>query len=552
MSKLDRQVREDIGFAQKVGQPTKATKERTMSCFEFFGLLGITLTLAQGILIKVAIDGKDLYELSDEEAEIGETLFGFPRSTRIDPMCRRIILLLLGRGSGKSLMCAGIAIYLSLTLSLDGAGPGSIPVFMIVAPTKVSAVDITLQNVRALIEENPRMRPYMVDYGENMVLLRRPDGKHVRILAAAADKGGRNLRGLDIAGFILEEAQFFNSDPGGRYIINDRDVYNAMTPRFLPGAVGLFISTPWPSENLMSEMFEKNFSHPVTSLCAKAPTAVMRPDRPELARMIEEMRERDPDNARREFDCDTTATMTGSFFDQSAIERCVSQEVMVLDPSIYHTACCIDLAFRSDSSVICIVQYDGHKFNMVHLDEIVPKEGVPLKPSEVLALFADTARTFGCRYVLTDGHYREAAREAFQAAGISVLPVPEGASGKLDMFLRAKSMLDEGRVTIVDNKRFRHQARMVRAVPTSGGSLTIKIPRRTGMGHGDLISAWVPAVHHLSYAAVVIKEKRPKPGDPGYQEYFLGRMKARFESDEAEYIKKTEKSLSRKSRWRFS
>jgi hypothetical protein len=353
-------------------------------------------------------------------------------------------------------------------------------------------------------------------------------------------------------GFILEEAQFFNSDPGGRYIVNDRDVYNAMTPRLMPGAVGLFVSTPWPSENLMSEMVEKNFGHPVTSLSAKAPTSLMRPDRPELAKMIEEMRERDPDNARREFDCDTTAVMTGSFFDQSALDRSVEDEVKVLDPRIYQTACCIDLAFKSDSSVICIVQYDGNSFNMVHLDEIIPREGIPLKPSEVLAHFADTAKAFGCRYVLTDGHYREAAREAFQAAGISVLPVPEGASGKLDMYLRAKSMLDEGRVKVSSNKRFHHQARMVRAVPTQGGNLTIKTPRRTGLGHGDLVSAWVPAVHHLSYAAIAQKKHRPKPGDPDYQEYFNGKMKARFEREEAEYLRKAEKDLSKKSRWRFS
>jgi hypothetical protein len=541
---MDR-IKARMAYAGSRTPQDASTPKKAMTCHRFFQkLLKVNLTPAQGVIIKVAVDRVPIAELTEEEQILAVEIFNLSSHTAIHPISMKIICLLLGRGSGKSLIVAGIALYLTLTLPLRGAGPGSIPIFVVIAPDKGSAIDITMQNVRTLIDNCPELRAFCADQKEEYVELRRPEGRLVRIVAAAADKGGRNVRGRDILGFILEEAQFFNSDPGGRYIVNDRDVYSAIVPRLMPGSIGFFVSTPWPSENLMAELMEKNFGKPESALCARASTSIMRPDNAEMLARIEQERLRDPDNARREFDCDSSAVMTGAFFDLSAIKRAMEHEFTFLDPHRFPVACAIDLAFKSDSSTLCVVQYDGHRFNMVHHEELRPKEGVPLKPSEVLGHFADVSKAFGCRYVISDGHYREAAREAFTAAGISLVDAPEGREGKLSTYLRAKAMLDEDRVGLPENRRIQLQCSLITSSPSSGGGVTIRTPRRVGMGHGDIVSAWVLALHHLSYAAVKFFPNTPKKGDPNYWEWRRQQYKIAEEKAEERYLKDAEKPKS--------
>ena len=206
-----------------------------------------------------------------------------------------------------------------------------------------------------------------------------------------------------------------------------------------------------------------------------------------------------------------------------------------------------------------IVQFDGTNFVTVHYDELVPKDGLPLKPSFVLEHFADVARAHGCRYVCSDGHYQEAVREAFGKVNISLIPLPNGSKGKTDQYYRAKSMLDEGRIRIPAehdlHKRFISQASNIIAVAGGDGRARIQSPRNTSQGHGDIVSSWVGAVHHLSYAAVkAAKERKLRPGDEGYAQW-RAEMLAKAEADREErYVKGLEKTYggTKTAQWRYS
>ena len=533
-------------------------------CWQFFpACLGVTLTPAQRVLVKVCVDGIPFSALTDEEWLIAQEMFGVSdRDTVIPPAALALLVWLLGRGSGKSTLIAGIALYLSMTLPIHKAGRKSVPVFFIIAPNKKDAVDVTLSFARQMVLDGP-LKPYLVADKESQMELLRPDGNLVRIEAVAPMKGGSNVRGRNIIGYMLDEAQFFNSDPSGRYLVNDRDVVSALTPRMMLGSKGFMVSTPWPSENLMSEYVERHFGAPGTCLVAKAPTFMMRPDDTERVTISYNQEfARDPANARREYYCDTESTFTGAFFDLSALKRASVEEVSMMDPQRCPTAACIDLAFLKDSSTIVIVQYQPDptaaskgRFVLVHMRELMPKEGIPLKFSEVMEVFCQDAKAHGCRYVLGDSTYQEAVREAFQKVGISLYALPAGRTGKDAQYLRTKAMLDEDRVTIGKNnplyKRFLSQASAIVARAGGDGKIHADNPRKSGVAHCDIVSSWVGAVHHLSYAAVREVNQTPKRGEEGYAEWLTRRRAERDRLREEAHVKSLEKSYRKPSSWRF-
>ena len=54
-------------------------------------------------------------------------------------MVRRLLVLLLGRGSGKTTLAAAFAIRIMCTASLVGAGPGDIPTVVTIGPGRENA-----------------------------------------------------------------------------------------------------------------------------------------------------------------------------------------------------------------------------------------------------------------------------------------------------------------------------------------------------------------------------------------------------------------------------
>jgi len=87
------------------------------------------------------------------------------------------------------------------------------------------------------------------------------------------------------------------------------------------------------------------------------------------------------------------------------------------------------------------------------------------------------------------------------------------------------------------------QAKMVVSRPSPGGTTTIRVPRKIGMGHGDIVSAWVLAVHRLAYSHV--SENRPV-FEPGSEEWITEsnrRLRAHQDKQQFAYLKNLEKQV---------
>ena len=524
----------------------ETTAHRPIEFWEFCErVLKLQLTVGQRVIAKVAFGNANPEDLEGDEYELAVQLFGGLET--VPESARRFIVLRLGRGSGKTTMCSAFAVYCAVCQQVK-TGPGDTPYVITIAPDKDTA-KLSISMAREMIRGNGALERLVVGDEKTSITMRRPDGLQVKIEAFAASAKGTSVRGRTILAFLLDEAEFFtsNGEDGKNYAVSDTDIFRALKPRLVRHGKGMLVSTPWPVETLMGTMFERNYGHPVDAVAVKAPTMLVRGDDPDVAANVEDERLKDPENARREYDCEVDGLSGEGFFDLSALSTSVLEvEGPVKFNPLWPSAAAVDLGFKSDSSTLAIVQYDGRKYHTVYLMEKRPKPGAPLKPSEVIREFAQVAKRYGCNAVISDGHYRESVKEHLAEHKLTLIDAPEGMKGKQDTFSRVRAVLHEGLVTLTAGdltNRLLSQARLVSAKASPGGGLTIKIPRKVGLGHGDLVSAWVLAVHRLAYSRVKEEKIVHEPGTPEWNVEFNRRVAVSEAKRNAAALKATEKSV---------
>ncbi len=521
-------------------------------------LLNLKLTLGQRVVAKVAFGDYNPEDLEGAEYDIALLLFGGLET--VPAGAKRFVCLRLGRGSGKTTLCAAYAVYCAVCQPVK-VGPGDTPYVITIAPDKDTA-KLSISMAREMVRGQPALERLIVSDEKTSITLRRPDGQQVKIEAFAASRGGSSVRGRTILAFLLDEAEFFTSNADGdgkSYSVNDVDLFRALKPRLVRNGKGMLVSTPWPVETLMGAMFERNWGKPTDAVAVKAPTLLVRGDDPDVAANVADEYLKDPENARREYDCEIDGLIGEGFFDQSALATSIHKvEYPGIFNPLWPTAAAVDLGFKHDSSTLAIVQFDGRKYHTVYLAEKRPRAGSPLKPSEVIRDFAQIAIRYGCRNVVSDGHYRESVKEHLATYNLGIIDAPEGMKGKQDSFSRVRSVLHEGLVIIPEcelSTRMLAQAKLVTAKPSPGGGLTIRIPRKVGLGHGDLVSAWVLAVHRLAYGRIKEEIVRAIPGTPSWNAEFNRRMEVYYSKQNAKALKETEdavrKGMSGKRRRQF-
>jgi len=104
---------------------------------------------------------------------------------------------------------------------------------------------------------------------------------------------------------------------------------------------------------------------------------------------------------------------------------------------------------------------------------------------------------------MADAHYRETLDEELAKEKLSYVPAPGGAEGKAECYMRAKTLIYQGRLRLPNNRRLLEQLKQTIGKPTSGGGLSLSSPRASTGGHGDLVSALVLAVSQRAGQIVV-------------------------------------------------
>lgn len=471
------------------------SRPRRASFVRFCEGLGVKLTPGQRVIALVALDGVEPGSLRGAERELARRIFGDVET--IPAEARHVLAAVCGARGGKTYVLVALRmLHLALTVSLETLAPGEQASGIIVAPDLRLARQ-ALRYVSGAAERRPELAAMVASETSDSLTLRRPDGI-VTIECLPATRGGSALRGRSLVGAALDEAAFFRDDS---YQVNDVEVFKAVAPRVMAGGQVVIASTPWAEAGLLYDLHVANHGRPQTALSAHAPTTVLRDDA-RTRGLVERERLRDPDNAAREFEAEFMAAGSGAFFDPRIIDAAIdpSRPLSLPHSPGMVASVAVDLAFESDASAAVAIYRDGSGFTVADLLELRPAKGSPLTPSAVVGAFASFAKARGAFNVASDVHYRQAAIEYLQAAGLGFRDLPGGQSGKVAQYTIARSLLNDGRVRLPPHPRLIAQLKAIVSKPTPGGGLSISSPRQGG-SHGDIASAFVGALYMASQEA---------------------------------------------------
>lgn len=467
----------------------------------------------------------------------------------------RVVALRSGGQCGKtSRLGAPKVLHGALTVPLPNILPGQWARSLITAPDGDLAT-AALNYIQGFVFNSKLIRPLLSDElsddddEENVgtmgrIRFKRPDGNLVEIKVKAANRSGTGGRSRSLVSALLDEVCFYL---GAEYKVSDAEIFGAIEPRVVPGGQTWLTSSPnIESYGLLEDLVAAEYGKHETALVVLASTRLMFPGWDPNYEIETPIRKRDPDRARREIDGLPLPALATSFYSPLVI---AGAEAL----TIASTAKVIakgsggDFAFVNNSSALAVAEaYEDGTFAVTHLDEQVPQQGRPLRPSIVCAKHA---RVLFCTQTFTvtcDGHYRESVREHFgkrravcpvcgllveaprqgqwvcevderdvdelghgcgnvwspnDARSIAIYAGPDGVNAGKPF----KALLDglrEGIVKLPNHARLKAQLKAVQGTPRPGvgQDYTITQPEKKNAGpggtmaHGDLVSAVVLAL----------------------------------------------------------
>lgn len=465
--------------------------------------LGVKLEPGQRALCLVAFDGYEPRDLPAELKPYARRIFG-PVET-IPAEARRVLVLVAGARGGKSYVVGALrCLHLALTVSLATLAPGEQAFGVIIAPDPRQREQCFGYALGAA-KSHPGIAGLIKgDPGKERFTLKRPDGE-VTIEALPAKRGGSAGRGRSLVCAVLEECAFFLDE---NYVVNDEEVFKAVTPRILPGGQTILSSTPWAEVGLLYKEFVANHPEPKCAaphltqpgrphraIAAHAPTLLLRDV--ELTRdIVAAEQARDPVNAAREYGAQFLALGSLQFFDPVAIAKAIDHTLTFPAWPAQTDArlLCVgaDLGFVRDAAAAVVLERTAAGIRPLEELELMPTSGQRLKPSEVFAAMAELAKRHGAVDIVADQHYAESAREAWTAEGLVMV---DREQDKVTVFDAARIEIAEGRL-VLPNSDVVEQLRAVKKRPLPGGGIAIEQPRKPG-SHGDLASAYVCGVWWL-------------------------------------------------------
>ncbi len=493
---------------------------------EFCAGIDVELSPGQYAIALVAFDGLSIAEADrvfaeQYGAEHHPPSHFFGGSYPISDAQRRIFVAVCGGRAGKTYAFTALRmLHLALSVPLDQLAPGEVGEAPIIAPD-MSLAGQTLRYIKGALR-HPMLRAYVVDPDDisdetdrSELLLRRAGGKQVRIICRAANGRGTSGRGRSLVSAAMDEAAFFRD---ANYAVNDDEIYKALAPRLLPGGQLIIPSTPWAQSGLIYDRFVANHGDPSqagvaveaklegTAMAVHAESTELRTN-PDFLDTVQLETKRDPENARREFRAHFMTSTAADFLDPESINRAIDPAEFVPQWGDQLVAG-IDLGFRSNSSALVIAYLRGLEVFVAVVEERRPEPGQPLRPSAVMQDFASVLKEKNSTAVMADQHYRDTALEYLSPVGIGLLDAPPAPA---TAWLKVRDLLREGRLHLPPHVKMLAQLRRVRGKASSGGNVSIELPRDPTGEHGDLVAAMALAVFQ---AAGVSHKPPPAAGSP--------------------------------------
>lgn len=483
---------------------------------------GKTLHPAQRAVCRM-LDGVSLGELASHPDVIelvggADAVAALPceRGERPDQLA-----LLSAIRSLKTILALASAVNMALRVDLSRLTPDEIPLVPIVSLKKELAAS-SFGLLRRTIQRSPVLSRLLVGKPKaDSLLLRHPSGRVVEIAVVAGAKAGAGLISRWLAGVVFDEAPRMAGQSDG--VVNLDDARSAIMGRLPPGAMVLYIGSPWAPLGPVYTMHKEHFSRPSQDLVVlHGPGWILNPTEwtPEK---LETLKRKDP-TAYLTDACAMFLDRETQLFHDHVLRARMRAEPDALPPAVDYEgkltqsyAAATDPAMRGNRWTLVVVTRDGttergaphHAVALTHSYQ-PGADGTPLDPDEIFKDIAKRLHPYGVKAVRTDQYAFDALAPSARRAGLSLVGLPLTATEQVGAYNRMRVELENGELELGPDDQVREDLVRIRQVATRPG-LAIELPQTSDGGHCDYAPALLRA---RLYALPPPRQAAPRPGTP--------------------------------------
>jgi hypothetical protein len=411
--------------------------------------------------------------------------------------------LVVGRRGGKSRVLALIATYLATFRSYEEhLAPGEVATIAVIAADRKQARSI-FRYVTGLLQKVPSLAATIQEMTADTITL---SGNVVIEIQTASF---RATRGYSFAAVLADETAFWRDETSAN---PDVEIFRALRPGMssIPGAVLLNASSPYRRAGLLWTTYQRHYGKDdARVLVWKASTSEMNPKvDPEI---IREAYEDDPESAASEYGAEFR-TDIADFIGRPIVEACIEAGCHERPPAraagrTYSMF--IDAAGGSGSdSMTCAIAH-REKDGAPVLDAIRERKP-PFSPDDVVTEFAALGKSYGVYKAESDKWGGDWVIQAFQKAGLKVVPC---AKPKSDIYRELLPLLNAHRAQLLDHPRLIAQLCGLERRTARGGKDSID---HAPMAHDDVANAAAGALVMVGTARQPMK----------FSPEFIARMEA--------------------------
>lgn len=408
-------------------------------------------------------------ELTEDELEAFTRLTG-----RAEPPAEPVeeLWAVVGRRGGKTRAAAALSCYLACLIDYsDVLAPGERGTLPVLAVSQRQA-GRCFNAVHGLLQASPKLSQLIQAASKETIEL--TTGCDIEVGAAS----WRSTRGATLIGAVCDEIAFWRSESTAN---PDAEILAALRPGLATTAGPLIcISSPHARKGELYKAWREHHG-PDGDPAILVAHAASRDLNPSLSlRLIERAMERDPDAARAEYLAEFRSDLE-DFVSVEVIDRATEPGVAERwpDGGKNYVAFCDPSGGSRDAMTLGIAHHDGEKAVLDCLREVRP----PFKPSDVVAEFCGTLRTYGCSRVIGDRYAGEWVVSAFAEHGIHY---EHSDLTRSEIYLELLPALNSGGVILLDNRRLAHQLQGLERKTAGGGR--DRIDHAPG-AHDDLCNA---------------------------------------------------------------
>jgi len=383
------------------------------------------------------------------------------------------IFVIAGRGAGKSLVSALIAVYLAAVKTYFLV-PGEVGVGMVLASDRQQA-GVCLSYIQSFFTRVPILAKMVLSETRDSITIKN-GASAIRIEVHTADY--KSVRGFSAIFCIADEVAFWstNSDAANP----DVEVLAAIKPALarVPGSKLLVISSPYSEEGVLFDTFRAHYGRNESeTLVWRGTTRQLNPTFPE--KTIRRALEEDAARASAEYLAEFRPDLAG-FLERRKVEACVAEGIYERAPvagGAYLGFCDASGGVR-DSFTMAIAHFDSAASRAV-LD-VVREVEAPFSPSAAIAQLVPDLRRFGICEIVGDRYAGEFPRDEFRSLGV------EYKLAELDrsqLYLELLPTINSGRCELLDNRRLVNQLCALRRRTGVSGRDRVDHPPN---GHDDV------------------------------------------------------------------